>query len=166
MLDGKRSRGNLSGCLGWCGPGPVRWSGAHLRGWWMCWLMWWAGGSFCTEGTGFWWATWAAAGVKSLSPWKEQPTAIKLFIMHIKSCQFILNSFQNTLESWNYKCKKAASWCPVRTQIPRSKKARATNVLQHPFNRVTYERTDKWSFWRRLQGRQGQNCSISILFTK
>lgn len=41
----------------------------HLRGWWMCWLMWWGGGSFCTDGMGFVWATWAAAGVKSLSPW-------------------------------------------------------------------------------------------------
>lgn len=46
------------------GPGPAP---AHLRGWWMCWLCW-AGGIFCTAGTGFWWATCAAAGVKSLSP--------------------------------------------------------------------------------------------------
>lgn len=30
MLDGKRPRGNLSGCLGWCGPGPVRCAGGGL----------------------------------------------------------------------------------------------------------------------------------------
>lgn len=41
---------------------------AHLRGWWMCWLMCCAGGSLGTQGWGFWCATWAAAGVKSLSP--------------------------------------------------------------------------------------------------
>lgn len=44
---------------------------AHLRGWWICWLMCWTGGSLGTQGWGFWWATWAAAGVKSLSPWTE-----------------------------------------------------------------------------------------------
>lgn len=52
------------------GRGPVP---AHLRGWWMCWLRCWAGGSFCTAGTGFWWATCAAAGVKSLSPLTTTP---------------------------------------------------------------------------------------------
>lgn len=44
---------------------------AHLRGWWICWLRCWTGGSLGTQGWGFWWATWAAAGVKSLSPWTE-----------------------------------------------------------------------------------------------
>lgn len=40
---------------GGCGVVLVHWKRmeVHLRGWWMCWLMWWDGGSFCTEGTGF-----------------------------------------------------------------------------------------------------------------
>lgn len=38
-------------CAG--GRGGLELCKAHFRGWWMCWLMWWAGGSFCTAGTGF-----------------------------------------------------------------------------------------------------------------
>lgn len=44
----------------------------HLRGWWICGLMCWMGACLGTPGWGFWWATWAAAGVKSLSPWTKQ----------------------------------------------------------------------------------------------
>lgn len=44
----------------------------HLRGWWICGLMCWMGACLGTPGWGFWWATWAAAGVKSLSPWRKQ----------------------------------------------------------------------------------------------
>lgn len=49
---------------------------AHLRGWWICWLRCWTGASLGTQGWGFWWATWAAAGVKSLSPWTEHNQSI------------------------------------------------------------------------------------------
>lgn len=49
----------------------------YLRGWWMCWLTWWAVGNFSTEGCGFWWATWAAAGGKSLSPLAIAPEMIR-----------------------------------------------------------------------------------------
>ncbi len=63
-------------CAG--GRGGLELCKAHFRGWWMCWLKWWAVGSFCTAGTGFWWATWAAAGVKSLSPWEGQPITTQL----------------------------------------------------------------------------------------
>lgn len=41
---------------------------AHFRGWLICGLMCWMGACLGTPGCGFWWATWAAAGVKSLSP--------------------------------------------------------------------------------------------------
>lgn len=41
---------------------------AYLRGWLICGLMCWMGASLGTPGCGFWWATWAAAGVKSLLP--------------------------------------------------------------------------------------------------
>lgn len=65
-------------CVPFVKAGWWSWSGclAHLRGWWMCWLRCWLGGSLGIPGWGFWWATWAAAGVKSLSPFVTTPDTI------------------------------------------------------------------------------------------
>lgn len=52
----------------------------------MCWLKCWAGGSLGTQGCGFWCATWAAAGVKSLSPWMEKKKRKKLRTIGWCSC--------------------------------------------------------------------------------
>lgn len=51
---------------------------AHLRGWLICGLMCWMGASLGTPGCGFWWATWAAAGVKSLLPCAQADTRTRL----------------------------------------------------------------------------------------
>lgn len=49
---------------------------AHLRGWLICGLMCWMGACLGTPGCGFWWATWAAMGVKSLSPFVTTPATM------------------------------------------------------------------------------------------
>lgn len=62
---------------------------AHLRGWLICGLMCWMGACLGTPGCGFWWATWAAMGVKSLSPCaqdKKKKTAMLSRLAPLEGC--------------------------------------------------------------------------------
>lgn len=95
---------------------------AHLRGWWMCWLMCWTEGSLGTQGCGFWWATCAAAGVKSLSPFVTTPDTI------MGTFGGLVLTYSSSSSSFCGGSGAAVAWCFWTILIPPAFTATHTHV--------------------------------------